>query len=275
MTVDYKGEDAPAASPVYVPGYGRWIGKIKVPADGDYNNGATFAPGYQGQVDRTVWLYHRTIDIVSGGIISNAPLQFNGDFIFAGEVNCDNLHCSDGSWVSLDPLRPWERHSLRLHTTSRQVADTSDADANLPDAWTTTEGGFRAIRTRQTELTTRYHEIEVSDLPDAAQLTSVAVITQGVSHSDNVIVAKFRLGRYKGSAAMEWLSADTDDDHNDVNYLTERTTTFTPTGGTHTVDKSYIYVVRVTHPTKTGGLPGNDLYIKDVRCSGTASRLGL
>jgi hypothetical protein len=277
MTSPYKGADgALFPLPSYVAGKGYWINKIPVPADGDYNNEATFAPGYHGLADRTVWLAWRCIDIVGGGSYDNAALQFNGFFLFTGEADFYDLRCTDGSWPTLEPARVWERHSLRLHTTGREKVDGDGAGMDYPDAWITNEGGFRAIQTRSTQSALRYSEIELYGLPDGGLFTDVEILSIGVTGASSfpITYAQYRVARYQGDGPYEYLSAEVADVHVDGDYESTTLATVIPLAADTIVNKDYVYVLIVKHPHKVGA-PSGPMYLRDVKSSGTAGRLGL
>lgn len=267
MSTNYKGFDGEGfTQPSYIATFGKWNGKVVAVADGDNPNEAAFI-GIKGLADRTVWLAYRTLDIRGGGVYTNAVVQLNGPMLFA-----DGRFIS-GSYPKLDPARSWERHSLRLVTFTRGASDTSDTDANLPDAWLVEVSGAPAIRTRSTDSASKFHWIALDDLPDGGTITSVTVTLKG---ADNGTLAmtfpKYRVARFKGTGALEYLCAETDDAHVFADWETPLTKTLTITANA-TIDKSYTYVLIVKHANHS--TTAGTAYVLDVAAFGTATRLGL
>lgn len=271
----YEAGFEPIPQPANPIGFGKWYGKVFVPKDGDANAEATFA-GILTLVHRTNWLAWRSIDIRSGGAYDTQNITINtGVWTFKDAFNLEDLRLTNGSWPLLVPERSWERHSLRIISTSHEFVDAGDVRFRLPDAWATNQPGFRCIETRPTTSIVQYTEIALDDLPDGGTLQGVMVTSRGIGLVASTLQkATYRVGRFKGTAATEWVSAEVVDVHVDADFTTPLSTTVYAAGN-HIVDKSYMYFVRATHASRSGGTPGNPMYILDTKANGVAGRLGL
>lgn len=274
MPTKYAGFE-PIAQPTLVATFGKWITKITRPSDGDYITAASVYVALDGLTDRTNWLAWRTIDIRGGGTYLNAPVIMQGFWRFEDELEASDLQLTDGSWPTLFPARSWERHSLRLLTCTRGTPGSGPDDplANLPDAWINAVGGAPTIQTRSTNSSAQFHWIALDDLPDGGTISTVSVTLKGAdAGTDPMTFPKYRVARFKGTGALEYLCAEANDEHVFADWETAKTKTLTVTANA-TIDKSYTYVVIVKHAY--AGTAAGTAYVLDVKSVGTADRLGL
>lgn len=267
----------PFPQPNNPAGFGKFYAKVFIPEDGDPNSKFTFG-GILTLWQNVNWLAWRALDIRDGGAYDtsvNGIVINSGLWRFKDYFGVWGLVHENGSWPALDPPRTWERHSLKILSTSHEFTDAGEPRFALPDAWVTNQPGFRCIETRPTASSVQYTEILLDDLPDGGLLNEVKVTSQGNTSSATIILGSYRVGRFQGTGAVEWISGVVQDTHldNATDWTDEKVVTVLSLGG-HQVNKTYTYFVRAVHPSKVG-IPANSIFIKDVMYKGTAARLGL
>jgi hypothetical protein len=270
MTEKYAGHE-PIAQPTTVATFGSWVTLITRPADGEAVTALSVTVALDGLAARTNWLAHRTIDIRAGGAYDNAPIQFNGLFLLYGPTVVSNLEFTGGSWPKLSPARTWERHSLRILTSTR--SDSADPSAGVPDAWPTIVDGGAVIETRSTNELTKEHWVALDGLPDGGAITSIEVKLKGADGGASTMnFPSYRPARFRGTGAIEYLAVEALDDHVWADWATTKTKTITVTDN-EIVDKDYSYVLIIKHANN--GVPSGRAYVLDVAVYGTSDRMGL
>lgn len=234
---------------------------------------ATIASGGSMDVRGAVTYYDTSVSTYNG--TSTLILNVDGVWTLSGLVTF-----ASSTYPLLSPARSWERHSLLIaSTTFVGTAATAEPAAGAldPDAYkinSNLAGGMDAIATRPTTSTSRYHEVELLDLPDGGTFIDVQVYTQGMASTVTMTLPVYEIFRQSGTAAAQSMSAATTDAHTVGNFTAGVATTTVTVTAFATISKSYRYFLRVSHGYDPGA-PTGSMRIYDVKATGTASRLGL
>jgi hypothetical protein len=249
-----------------------WISGFVAPDDGDERLAAHIQVMGGMLAERTLYLKNTSINWSTGGTYNNATIQLNGAVLLYGVTIAANLELTGGSSLKVSPARAWERHSLRLLTSTYLGADSANPSLD-PDAWPTLVAGAPAIQTRSSTDSSDEHWIALDDLPNGGTLATVEVTTKGADAGTSLMTfPRFRVARFKGTGALQFLCAEVTDAHVLANWDTALPTSITITDNA-TIDKSFTYVLVVRHAYYSPA--AGKAYVLDVKAVGTVEVLGL
>ncbi|MGN6107657.1 MAG: hypothetical protein ACTHU0_21285 [Kofleriaceae bacterium] len=199
-----------------------------------------------------------TLNISDGALVSvNCDVYFTS----SGSVELGgNTTFTNGTWPRLSGDRSWSRRTF--------VVRRSDGDATLDYRYV-----FCPIATSSGKITV----LEFLDLPPNGTMTSVRLRTKGNQAANaGATYPDYRLIRWQdGDAAVEYLSAMTDDAHSTANWLSDKLDTtiiVAPVApATAAIDRDYHYGVIIYHPWQSPD--GQSMAIYEVEVNGTATEM--
>jgi hypothetical protein len=201
-------------------------------------------------------------------VIPAALLDWDGRADFA------DLRLKGSSWPTLSSARNWERHSLDVAFCTNSNANASTGPFN-PDIWPEPSdlSTSMCLRTRAVGGSGDYSVVELKGLPQGATLANVKVKSKGVNNTAPVYPT-YQIVRWIEGDALQSISDPETDIHDSLGSwdTLSRTTTIEPSSA-HTIDCSYRYGVKITHPYPSGGIDDSSVRIYDVGAYGTTTTM--